>query len=132
MRDATIPSILRINNQVIVLPEISDLDRHLGAARQAKYSDISLELGNEATYLLTNRDEDRAFLVYLTQDNDGGYHGVTEDDPDSQAVVGFLLSNGQRDEWEVQETVALEDGFRALKHFSLYGGRAPFIAWHAD
>ncbi len=129
MEDAR-ASTLSINGHEQPLAGVDELLSHLEQIQQAEYAEIWLCRGDENTALLTNLTQNRAFLMFLTDDNPAGFHAVSEDLDDEE--VNFLLSNGQMDGYEASDTLPLLGGVRALKHFFMHGGMAPFISWHND
>ena len=82
--------------------------------------------------LLTSRNQNRAFLMFLTDDNPAGFHGVSSSEAEVDGEVKFLLDNGQIDEFALRDTVTLSDGVRTLEYFFLHGGRASFVLWNDD
>jgi hypothetical protein len=76
---------------------------------------------------------DRGWLMYLREPGDPGYCSRDPDyDGAPDAMMDFVLSNGQRDEYPVAWTLPLDVVERALAHFRRTGSRAPFVTWHAD
>ncbi len=123
-------STLSVNGHEHPLAGPDDLLPHLEQIHQAEYTEIWLCRGSENTALLTNLAQSRAFLMFLTDDNPAGFHAISKDCNDEQ--FEFLLSNGQMDEHNACDTLPLLDGVRALKHFFMHGGMAPFISWQDD
>ena len=77
---------------------------------------------------------DRAWLMHLRHHD--GDSGFSSRDPDyagrEDAVLPFMLSNGQEDEYPVAWTIARDEAYRALEHFMVTGERAPWVTWHED
>lgn len=70
----------------------------------------------------------RAFVMYL----DDGDSSVTARDPSmagSPSMARFTLSNGQVDEFSLEETLPKDDALAVVQHFVSSGGLAPWIAW---
>lgn len=53
-------------------------------------------------------------------------------DGPEEAVIYYVLSNGQRDEYPASWALPVETVERALEHFRETGERAPFVEWEAD
>ena len=124
--------ILLVNGQEHSLACADDLVQHLSAIQQAEFTEVWLNRGGETTSMLTNRKHNRAFLMFLTDDNPTGFHAISRNETEPDEAIDFLLDNGQVDEIEYSDTVSLSDASRALKHFFTYGGMASFILWHDD
>ena len=112
------------------LDGLEDLRCHLERIRHDDFAEASLRRGPEWTYLLTNGEQGRAFLMFLSDEDPAGYRAVSpsRSGPGEEAVA-FLLSNGQRDEYTVQDTVPLSEGLSAFVHFYTHGGRASSVLW---
>lgn len=123
---------LSINGQEHLLADAGALLLHLPAIQEAEFTEVWLWRGDETLSMLTNRERDKAFLLFLTDDNPTGFHAVSQNNAWVDEPVDFLLNNGQVDEWEASEIVSLSEGMRALERFSAHGGMAPFIVWHDD
>jgi hypothetical protein len=75
----------------------------------------------------------RGWLMHLKEPGDTGYSSRDlEYTGDPDAMMDFVLSNGQRDEYPVAWTLPLEVVERALAYFRETGERAPFVSWHPD
>lgn len=69
--------------------------------------------------------------MYLREEGDDGLHSQDLNyggPPD--AVLDFVLHNGQRDEYPVAWTLPVAEVRRALEHFRQDQRIPPFIAWH--
>ncbi|MFE4306672.1 hypothetical protein ACFQ9H_34510 [Streptomyces sp. NPDC056517] len=72
----------------------------------------------------------RAMLVLMEGEGDPGEHAV---DPGSEGSSnGFLLSNGQYDEYLDEDTVSLEEAFRIVDHIVSVGSWPPDARWMVD
>jgi hypothetical protein len=76
---------------------------------------------------------DRGWLMWLSEPGDTGYssRNPAYDGPE-EAVIEYILTNGQRDEYPASWALPVEIVERALAHFRETGDRAPFVEWHAD
>ncbi|MEV4231534.1 hypothetical protein AB0J81_31535 [Streptomyces bobili] len=71
---------------------------------------------------MTNTE--RATVMLLEEDGDPGEHAV---DPEAEGSSdGFVLSNGQDDEYPDQDTVPIGEAFRLVEHIVDTG------SWPAD
>jgi len=76
---------------------------------------------------------DRGWLMYLREPGDSGFSSRNPDyDGPDEAVIQYVLSNGQGDAYPASWALPLEVLERAMKHFEKSGERAPFVTWHAD
>ena len=125
-------SILLVNGQEHSLASPDDLLQHLSEIQQTEFTEVWLSCNDETISMLTNRENNRAFLMLLTDDNPAGFHAISRNETEPDEAINFLLDNGQMDEIEYSDTVSLSDAFRALKHFYENGGMASFILWHSD
>ena len=76
---------------------------------------------------------DRGWLMYRVAEDDAGYssHDPTYDGPE-EAVLPYILHNGQQDEYPVSWTLPLEEVMRATQYFLQTGEKAPWVRWHDD
>lgn len=73
---------------------------------------------------------ERAMVVLTDGEGDPGEHAV---DPGSEGSSdGFLLSNGQYDEYLDEDTVPLEEAFRLVAHIISKGSWPPGASWTVD
>lgn len=73
---------------------------------------------------------ERAMLVLLEGEGDAGEHAV---DPSASGVSGgFVLDNGQVDEYENRDTVVLVEGLRILQQLVAVGVPPADTAWEVD
>ncbi|MDX3236586.1 hypothetical protein PV392_13020 [Streptomyces sp. ME03-5709C] len=78
--------------------------------------------------LVTNAK--RAALSLLDGEGDAGEHAV---DPGAEgSSEGFVLSNGQHDEYPDEDTVPLEEAFRIIEHIVSEGSWPPDTRWAVD
>ncbi len=110
--------------------ETADLRAQIQQVQEAKFAEVWLECGSEILSLLTNSVQQRAFVMFVTQDNPTGFH--TADSCEEESEADFILSNGQRDCYGYSDTIALSEGIRAAELFFAHGGRAPFVQWQDD
>lgn len=76
---------------------------------------------------------DRGWLMYLRESGDGGFssRNPTYDGP-PEAMMEFLLNNGQMDEYPLAWTLPIQEVQRALGYFKTERKPPPFITWHDD
>lgn len=139
MMNAINPSAkIAINGTGYPVTSLEELLPHLNRVRQAAFAEVWLRRGQEATCLLTNRERGRAFLMFLPDSSpsfksqSAGFHATSADENLTDDDIDFLLDNGQRDTYNVRETVTLSEGLQALEHAFVAGGRATFISWQDD
>ncbi|MCZ0982975.1 hypothetical protein O1L60_39490 [Streptomyces diastatochromogenes] len=73
---------------------------------------------------------ERAMVMLLEEEGDPGEHAV---DPGVQGSSnGFVLSNGQDDEYPAEDTVPIHEAFRLVKHIVGSGPWPPDAHWVAD
>jgi hypothetical protein len=73
---------------------------------------------------------ERAMLSLLDEEGDLGEHAV---DPGADGSSrGFVLSNGQHDEYPNEDTVPLDEAYRILGHLLREGSWPPDSFWAAD
>ncbi|TDB87070.1 hypothetical protein E1264_15755 [Actinomadura sp. KC216] len=73
---------------------------------------------------------ERAMVVLLDREGDPGEHAVT---PGADGVSdGFVLSNGQCDEYPDEDTVPLAEGYRIVRHILAHGTPPPDAPWTID
>ena len=77
--------------------------------------------------LVTNGS--RAMVVLLEREGEPGQHVV---DPDADGVSGgYLLDNGQVDEYPDTDTIELEQAFGVVRDV-VSGARSTAVRWRAD
>jgi hypothetical protein len=77
-------------------------------------------------FLVTNGE--RAMVVVMDEEGDPGRHAVS---PGSEGVSdGYVLGNGQEDEYPDADTISLRDGLEELR--ALVDGRSTLGAWRSD
>lgn len=78
--------------------------------------------------VVTNAE--RAMVVLMNGDDDAGEHAV---DPEAEGSSdGFVLSNGQDDEYPDVDTVPLEEAFRIVDHIVSSGSWPADARWTVD
>jgi hypothetical protein len=97
------------------------------------YREVWERKGDDGPALCALINGDRGWLMYLNEPGDTGYSSRDPgyDGPDD-AVIDYVLSNGQRDEYPASWALPVEIVERALAHFRETGERAPFVEWHPD
>lgn len=75
-------------------------------------------------------NSERAMVMLLDSADDPGEHAV---DPGAGGrSKGFVLANGQHDEYSDEDTVPLEDAFRIVDHIVASGSPPADTAWLVD
>ena len=76
---------------------------------------------------------DRGWLMYRVAEDDAGYSSrdPTYAGPE-EAVLPYILDNGQQDEYPVSWTLPIEEVMRATEYFLQTGEKAPWVIWHDD
>ncbi|WP_405728930.1 hypothetical protein OG607_27485 [Streptomyces sp. NBC_01537] len=78
--------------------------------------------------IVTNTE--RAMVMLLDGEGDPGEHAV---DPGADGwSIGFVLANGQHDEYPNEDTVPLEEAFRILGRIITEGSPPSDAAWSVD
>lgn len=73
---------------------------------------------------------ERAMVMLLDHEGDAGEHAV---DPGADGWSdGFVLANGQHDEYPDTDTVPLAEALRIVEHVMASGGPPPDAAWQVD
>ncbi|WP_190119774.1 hypothetical protein [Streptomyces flavofungini] len=73
---------------------------------------------------------ERAMVMLLEEEGDPGEHAV---DPGAEASSdGFVLSNGQHDEYPNRETVPIGEAFRLVEHIVGTGSWPADACWGVD
>ncbi|MEU9670499.1 hypothetical protein AB0E25_33995 [Streptomyces bobili] len=73
---------------------------------------------------------ERATVMLLEEDGDPGEHAV---DPEAEGSSdGFVLSNGQDDEYPDQDTVPIGEAFRLVEHIVDTGSWPADAQWVGD
>lgn len=113
-------------------------ERHMAMIRQefarARTSPRDLWFENEEGKILNAFvNGDRAWLMYRRDDADASF---SSRDPDSvgpkEALLPYILGNGQQDEYPVSWTIAIDEAMRAVVYFFRTGEKAPWVIWHDD
>ncbi|WP_327259874.1 MULTISPECIES: hypothetical protein [unclassified Streptomyces] len=80
--------------------------------------------------LVVVTNSERAMVMLLDSADDPGEHAV---DPGAGGrSKGFILANGQHDEYPNEDTVPLEDAFRIVDHIVASGSPPADAAWLVD
>lgn len=85
--------------------------------------------GGESGSVWVHLTGDRAWVSHTTQPGGIDSYGCDPGSRDSGERIGFLLSNGQRDEIHRYWTVTRAEGFRALEYFHCCGEPDPWLTW---
>ncbi|MEU8832532.1 hypothetical protein [Streptomyces sp900116325] len=114
----------------ITVPALSDM---VLQTLRARIADGLLETwltssSGRSLAFVTNTE--RAMVVLLEREGDPGEHAV---DPGADgSSEGFVLSNGQHDEYPDEDTVPLEEAFRIVDHIVSKGSWPPNAHWAVD
>jgi hypothetical protein len=102
-----------------------------------QYQEISAETPDgQSLFALINGD--RGWLMYLRANGDAGFSSRNPDYADPEdAVIDYVLSNGQRDEYPASWALPKAEVLRALEFFAENAGRLrscsgttiPGMAW---
>lgn len=77
--------------------------------------------------------EDVGWLMYLREPGDSGFSSRNpEYRGPRDAMLEYVLANGQKDEYPASWALPVTVVERALEYFRETGGMAPFVKWHAD
>ncbi|MFI1170027.1 hypothetical protein [Streptomyces melanogenes] len=80
--------------------------------------------------LAVTTNTDRAMVMLLDGEAGSGEHVVA---PGAEGVSdGFILENGQNDEYPDTDTVTLGEALRIVQHVLAHGGPPPDTVWNAD
>lgn len=72
----------------------------------------------------------RAMVMLLDGEDDPGEHAV--DPSASGSSKGFLLANGQNDEYPDEDTLPLAEALQVVQHILTTGAPPPRVAWSVD
>ena len=116
----------------------ADSDAWLDAASIIEAIDSRESRGELTTWLesdsgrtigwVTNRR--RVMLMVMNHPGDAGEHAIDPDAPGSSS--GFVLENGQSDEYADRDTVARQDARRILRSLLTTGQVPPGVPWEVD
>jgi hypothetical protein len=73
---------------------------------------------------------ERAMVMLLDGEGDPGEHAVHPGAPGSSE--GFVLANGQHDEYPDEDTVPIGEAFRIVEHIVGKGSWPPYARWVSD
>ncbi len=107
----------------------------LALVRQQQFTEVWLDAGEEGPALAMLVNAEHAWLMYL-RDHDGD-PGFSSRNPHyagpPDALMKFMLVNGQGDQYPVVWTLSLEQAVGACEYFvATQGSRSPDIVWHND
>ena len=125
---------LILNNQKILLTTIRELPQYFDKVRQRRFSELWITTGDNGPSLTMLINGESAWLMYLQNSNDSGFHTVNPSyNGSAEACLEFMLSNGQIDEYPLAWTLTLKDAFDACEYFvATQGGRPPTLVWEAS
>ncbi|WP_133917251.1 Imm1 family immunity protein [Streptomyces sp. NBC_00582] len=72
----------------------------------------------------------RAMVMLLDGEDDPGEHAV--DPGASGSSAGFVLANGQHDEYPDEDTLPLAEALQVVQHILTTGAPPPHVAWSVD
>ena len=76
---------------------------------------------------------DSGWLMYIRQPGDAGFSSRNpEYDGPANALIDYVIDNGQRDQYPASWALPVPLIMRAIEYFQSAGLRPPFIAWHDD
>ncbi len=113
-------------------PVVVSSETVLGALRSR------IDSGQRETWLTSSSgrslafvtNTERAMVVLLEEEGDPGEHAV---DPGAQGSSdGFVLSNGQDDEYSNEDTVPIHEAFRLVKQIVKTGSWPKDARWVVD
>jgi hypothetical protein len=127
---------LTVNGQVVAVPPVADVRPYvLALARQQQFTEVWLDAGEEGPALAMLVNAEHAWLMYL-RDHEGD-PGFSSRNPHyagpPDALMKFILVNGQGDQYPVARTLSLEQAVGACEYFvATQGSRSPDIVWRND
>ena len=87
-------------------------------------------ISSSGRLLAFTTNTERAMVMLLEEEGDPGEHAV---DPESEGSSdGFVLSNGQQDEYPDQDTVPIGEAFRLVEHIVGTGSWPADAHWVVD
>jgi hypothetical protein len=126
------PIEVSINGAARTVRDVAELRAWLRTTRDTRSVEVWLRRpGGEALAIVTSGD--RAWLMYLPHEGAAGYSSrdPAYDGP-ANAVLDFLLGNGQRDVYPASWTISTDAAMSAAEYFFSSGGRDPRVVWHDD
>lgn len=76
---------------------------------------------------------DRGWLMYLRENGDAGFSSRNPRFAGpADAVIAYVLANGQRDEYPASWAIPKADVLRALEFLRIQRKPPPFVLWHND
>jgi len=126
---------LTINGQEATVSAAADLRPYWQAVRARPFSEVWLDAGEHGAALAMLVNGEHAWLMYL-RDQEGD-PGLSSRNPHyvgpPDALMEFVLDNGQLDKHPIAWTLPLEQAIAACEYFvATQGGRSPDIVWHDD
>lgn len=125
---------LSVNGQKAAVSAAADLRPYWQAVRGRQFSEVWLNVGEHGSAFAMLVNGERAWLMYLREAGDTGFSSRTphySGPPD--ALMEFVLDNGQVDEYPMAWTLPVEQTIAACEYFvATQGGRSPKIMWHDD
>lgn len=126
---------LSVNGQNATVSAVADLRLYWRAVRGRQFAEVWLDVSENGPALAMLVNGERAWLMYL-RDREGD-PGLSSRNPDfsgpSEALMEFVLDNGQLDEYPIAWTLSTEQAIAACEYFvATRGGRSPEIVWHDD
>lgn len=126
------PNILGVNGHEYVIQNAEELEWQFERIQGTQFAEIWLqhETGQWLGVLI-NRN--RAMLIYGRFEGDPGFSSRSSpEENESEELVEFILSNGQRDEYRASWTVSTELALRGIVYLFTHGQPVPWITWHDD
>jgi hypothetical protein len=126
---------ITISGQKAPVSTAADLRPYWQTVRARPFSAVWLDAGEHGPSLALLVNGKHAWLMYL-RDHEGD-PGLSSRNPDyagpPNALMEFVIDNGQRDEYPIAWTLPLEQTLAACEYFVVtQGGRSPNIVWHDD
>lgn len=127
--------LLILNGQDVPIAGGEDLRPYWDQVRGQRFTELWLDAGEDGPTLGILVNGERAMLVYL-RDHDGD-PGFTSCDPDyagpADAMMEFMLDNGQRDEQPAAWAIPLPLAMAACEQFvATRGERPPIVTWYEE
>jgi hypothetical protein len=97
-----------------------------------QYQEISADTPDGQT-IIALINGDRGWLMYLREIGDAGFSSRCPNYAGpGDAVIEYVLSNGQRDEYPASWSISKSEVDRALEFFRRECRPPPFVLWHND
>nr|WP_269455590.1 Imm1 family immunity protein [Micromonospora narathiwatensis] len=86
--------------------------------------------GDQGQLLAVVTNGTRALVMVLDEPGDAGEHAI---DPTATGKQGgYVLSNGQHETYDAQDTVPLEQALVIVEHLIDHGRPPTGVGWHVD